>query len=154
MRHVYGNAGSATISEQQALEAVKVLLGRSDSPTHLVGSDNEPIPLPDSLAQLLSQAAELMSHGRRVALAPVDDMLSTQQAADLLNVSRPYLVKLLDTGAIQSTKVGRNRRVDRTDFMRYMASERARRRAILTQMVRDAEEAGLYDLDIPLAPTR
>lgn len=76
------------------------------------------------------------------SLAPVGHTLTTQQAADLLNVSRPYLVKLLEDGKISFTKVGRHRRIKYADMLAYMEKiDEASRRAV-QELSRLGQEIG------------
>jgi excisionase family DNA binding protein len=71
--------------------------------------------------------------------------VSTQQAATVLNVSRPTVANLIDDGVLPSRKVGSHRRITLADLLAYRDDMVARRRAVLDQMSRDAEELGLYD---------
>ena len=71
--------------------------------------------------------------------------LTTQQAADALNVSRPFLVKLLETNAIPFRLVGTHRRVRFEDLMRYKQSIDAKRLEVLKQLTEESEALGLYD---------
>ena len=84
-------------------------------------------PLPDAAFRVLKAALEQMARGNVVAAKPIEAMLSTQQAAELLGVSRPHLVKLLDSGAIAHRKVGAHRRVRLSDLSAYRAGEGAAR---------------------------
>ena len=83
----------------------------------------------------------LIGRGDAVTLVPVGQMLTTQQAADMLNVSRPYLISLINQGAIQHTLVGRHRRIQAEDLFAYRATRDAERAAAL---------AGLAELDADL----
>ena len=80
----------------------------------------------------------------RAGLGCVDRLLQ-QRPKTVLNVSRPTVVKLIDDGVLPSRKVGSHRRITLADLLAYRDDMVARRRAVLDQMSRDAEEFGLYD---------
>jgi excisionase family DNA binding protein len=148
-----------TDQEKEAVHSVQVALSEtavgSEAPAYLVGPDNTRIAIPEPLFRILRQAANLLSRGERITLAPVHKELSTQEAADLLNVSRPHLIKLLDNGTIQHDKTGRNRRVKFGDVVRYMKQRDEERRQRLRNLIRSSEEMGLYDDEELIAkPTR
>jgi excisionase family DNA binding protein len=71
--------------------------------------------------------------------------MTTQQAADFLNVSRPYLIKLLEQGEIPHIKVGTHRRVPFQDLMKYKEQRDSKRRQALQELIEMSEEAGLYE---------
>ena len=114
----------------------------SDLPLTLRAGDGEPdqpIELPAGAVELLAQVLEAMAAGQGVTLIPESAELTTVQAADVLNVSRPYLIKLLDRGAIPHRKVGRHRRIRMEDVMAYKdAIDRDRERA-LDRLTREAQ---------------
>ena len=92
--------------------------------------DNKPttIALHRSLSVLLLELLRVVGSGDAVTLVPVHQQLTTQQAAEILNVSRPYLIKLLEEGVMDHHKVGRHRRIRAHDVFAYeqkMAAERA-----------------------------
>ena len=92
--------------------------------------DNKPttIALHRSLSELLLELLRVVGAGDAVTLVPVHQQLTTQQAADILNVSRPYLIKLLEEGVMDHHKVGRHRRIRAHDVFAYkqkMAAESA-----------------------------
>jgi excisionase family DNA binding protein len=79
--------------------------------------DTDTVALPAAAVRLLLEMLEQMAHGNAAMLLPIQAELTTQQAADLLNVSRPYLVALLEQGALPYRKVGSHRRVRAEDVL-------------------------------------
>jgi excisionase family DNA binding protein len=91
--------------------------------------------LVDSLTGVIERTAELLLAGKHVRVIEDDETMTTQEAADLLNVSRPYLVKLLETGKIpQLPKVGRHRRVARAAMLKYKRTRDALRESALKEL--------------------
>jgi excisionase family DNA binding protein len=111
----------------------------------LVAPNGELITLPDSLYRVLCQVLEHLRRGESVSIVHAAEELTTQQAADLLNISRPYLVRLVDRGDIPCHRVGTHRRIRREDIEEYRGQRDQLRRQHLRSMVRDAEQLGLYD---------
>lgn len=101
---------------------------------------DEPIELPAAAAALLMDVLEAMAAGWGVTIIPQNAELTTVQAAEVLNVSRPFLIKLLDQGKIPHHKVGRHRRVLMEDVMNYKAAIDAEREAVLDRLVAEAQE--------------
>lgn len=106
---------------------------------------DEPIVLPYAAVALLLGMLRMMASGFGIALTPLHSELTTKQAADILHVSRPYLIKLLDAGDIPYHKVGKHRRIRREDVMAYKQAIDQRREAVLDELVAESQELGLYD---------
>jgi len=107
----------------------------------VTGADKEqPIELPPGAALLLMDILEAMAAGRGITLIPENAELTTVQAADVLNVSRPFLIKLLEEKALPCRKVGAHRRIRMEDVMAYKARIDADREAVLDQLVAEAQE--------------
>ena len=116
---------------------------RSKAPLKLRVSDRgqaEPIELPAGAVALLMDILEAMAAGQGVTIIPENAELTTVQAAGVLNVSRPFLVKLLDEQKIPHRKVGKHRRIRMEDVMAYRASIDAERERVLDQMAAEAQE--------------
>ena len=104
---------------------------------------HDKIELPSSVVRLLLDLLTEVAEGNAVTLMPLHAELTTQEAANLLNVSRPYLVGLLDTGAIGHRKVGTHRRVLLKDLLEYKRREDENRQRALEELTQQAEDLGM-----------
>ncbi|MEA2574268.1 MAG: hypothetical protein QOH93_1566 [Chloroflexia bacterium] len=138
---------TAREDERSELQEIQRLLNSAEKPTlaKLVGSHGEELLLPQSLFDLLRQAASDLAQGQVVTLVASDRELTTQQAADLMNVSRPYLIKLLEGGEIPFIRTGTHRRILFADLMDYKARRNAARRKGLASLTQMSQQLGLYD---------
>lgn len=100
----------------------------------------EPIELPAGAVELLMDILEAMAAGRGITLIPENAELTTVQAAEVLNVSRPFLIKLIDEGRIACRKVGKHRRLRMEDVMAYREAIDREREAVLDQLAAEAQE--------------
>src|SRR3546814_862000 len=123
-------------------------------PISLSGPNGEHLVLPPEVFEVLRDVLEAMAQGQAVTVAPVHQRLTTQEAADLLGISRPTVVKLLESGEIPFEQPGRHRRVRLADVLAYRERASAERRAALDRMVELADEADLYELTATPKPTR
>ena len=99
----------------------------------------QPVELPAGAVDLLMHVLEAMAAGQGVTLIPESAELTTVQAAGVLNVSRPFLIKLLDQKAIPHRKVGRHRRIRMEDVMAYKDAIDREREQVLDQLTRQAQ---------------
>jgi excisionase family DNA binding protein len=126
-----------------ATESSRILSMRPTSHPHIQFEDGKTLPLPPALFQAPTQLLTEISQGHAVTLIPIHAELTTQEAADYLNVSRPYLIKLLETGKIAHHKVGTHRRVRFTDVQTFQRTQTEQRARMLDELAAQAQELGL-----------
>ncbi len=136
-----------TEAAQLAVDAVRSLVSeRRPTTVRLRASgsaDDVEVTLPGEALHLLIRVLTHMANGHAVTVLPIQAELTTQQAADLIGVSRPYLVRLLEDGKIPFHKVGTHRRVRAVDVMAYKARHRGESKQLLDELSREAQELGL-----------
>ncbi|MCA9092177.1 MAG: helix-turn-helix domain-containing protein [Planctomycetaceae bacterium] len=107
------------------------------------GTQDESVSIPNSAAHLLNEVLAEMAKGNAVSLVPIRTELSTQQAADLIHVSRPFLIEQLEKGLIPYRKVGTHRRILLSDLLEYRRSMEHRRLQTLDELTAQAQELGM-----------
>lgn len=127
---------------QAATDALTALRRR---PRRFTLPDGTTVRLPKSAVDGLIEMLEAVAHGDDVTVVRTPREVTTQQAATVLNVSRPTVVKLIDDDVLPARMVGSHRRILLADLLAYRDRIVAERRAVLDQMTRDAEDLGLYD---------
>ena len=105
--------------------------------------DGTDLLLPKSVTALLIKIMTEMAKGNAVTLTPIHAELTTQEAANLLNISRPFLIKLLDEGKLRFHKVGTHRRIKFTDLEAYREVREHERRTALEELAAQAQELGM-----------
>lgn len=105
---------------------------------------DEDLTVPREAAEMLMRILGSMAAGQPVMIIPDHAELTTQQAADLMNVSRPHVIKLLDEKKIHYRLVGTHRRVEAASVRDYLAQARVRQRAAADELTELTEELGLY----------
>ena len=106
--------------------------------------DADALVIPRPTAILFAQILDALAQGKGVQIVPKDIELTTQQAANLLNVSRPYLISLLESGQVPFRKVGRHRRITFEALMEYKRRDDAQRRAAADDLAALSEELDLH----------
>ena len=129
-----GQAISTLLKKKPRAKKVEITLG---------ADGQERVEIPREALQLLRDALVKMGEGVTVQLQPVREELTTQEAADILNVSRPYLVKLLDQGVLPSHKVGTHRRVSRANVMAYKKALQEKQHKALDDLAQQAQKLGM-----------
>lgn len=139
-------ADDAALAREALVRVQKVLAshGDDDEPVRMtVDEDRETVTVPRPAVELLVRVLATMAAGHGVTLVPAHAELTTQQAADVLNVSRPFLIKLLDEGQIEFRTVGTHRRIKAESLMRYKARDDAQRREAASELAAMTQEMGL-----------
>ena len=121
-----------------------VLGNRRKASVQLAADGSGAVAVPREVFEFFVATLEGLAAGEAVTLIPGGKEMTTQEAADFLNVSRPYVIRLLEDRKIPYRKVGRHRRLLFADVLRYREADARRRAAVLTELVREAEELGLY----------
>jgi excisionase family DNA binding protein len=136
----------AVLARESSRRLATRKLGRKSSISIQVlgdGEEVETLTVPTSALRLFLHLLTEMSQGNAVTLIPTHAELTTQQAADLLNVSRPYMAKLLDEGKIPGRTVGKYRRVRFDDLMAFKQKDDDARAKVLDQLTAEAQEFGM-----------
>ncbi len=131
---------------KQAQESSRLLaacIGRGEPARLRVIDGNEEIEVPISALRMLEQILAQMAKGNGVTIIPVNAVLTTQEAADFLNVSRPYLVGLVERGELPFTKVGTHRRIQFKDLLEYKNRTMAASKQALNELATEAQQLGM-----------
>lgn len=107
------------------------------------GESSEALDLPRSAVELLARILAHLAAGQGVSVVPSHAELTTQQAADMLNVSRPFLIGLLEAGEIDYRRVGKHRRVRASSLLDYLRRDDQRRRQAADELSALTQENGL-----------
>lgn len=143
-RHFPPSAQDAAIARVSGQLLSRYVRTKAPLKLRVTESDQvEPIELPAGAVALLMDVLEAMAAGRGITIIPQNAELTTVQAAEVLNVSRPFLIKLLEQEKIPHRKVGRHRRVLMEDVMNYRAIIDAEREAVLDRLAAEAQEQGM-----------
>lgn len=130
---------------EQALKLLRPLLkgGRKILPTLSVRPEGDRVAVPQVAFDLLMRVLAELANGNAVTIVPINAELTTQQAADLLNVSRPYLVDLLTQGKLPFRMVGTRRRIKFSDLVDYKKRDEAAAKAVLDELAAEAQRLNM-----------
>lgn len=131
---------------EAALRALGKLNARKASRSIQMRPEGGPgvsVTVPSEAFELFLEVLAQMANGNAVTIVPVHAELTTQQAAEMLNVSRPHLIELLETGKIPFRRVGTHRRIRVSDLLAYQHEDEAARRVALDELTDEAQKLGL-----------
>lgn len=146
------NISKPTKEEQQAaLQSYEALISALDNvnepnPEIEIEETRKRVRIPLSALKLLAKILKETGQGKLVSIVPVATEVTTQAAAEMLGCSRPHIVKLLETGQIKFTKVGRHRRIKYEDIVSYKQQMKEEQERLIGQIMIADEKEGLYDL--------
>ena len=120
----------------EAIREIERFLENGASKAALVDPNGAARPIPDEIFRILEQVANALAAGQGITVVPHGMTMTTQQAADFLGISRPTLVRLLESGKIPFDKPGRHRRVGLEDLVNYQTHARDERRLALRELQR------------------
>jgi len=152
MPAVETHTAKPTRSEQEAarrsftaLEESLKSLSKKDTTEIEIEETSQKIVLPTMALRLLSRILKDLGEGRPVQIMPIAAEMTAQAAAEMLGCSRPHVIKLLEHGKIPFTLIGKHRRIKYEHVMKYRMAMKEAQRRNLKEMMKDDEEAGLYD---------
>lgn len=130
-------------AELAAQASRQLLRTRHDGAELRVQVGDETLRLPKAAGDLLYRLLAEMAQGNAVTVIPVHAELTTQEAADFLNVSRPYLIRLLEEGKVPFSMVGTHRRVKFSDLAAFRKKSEDERRKVMEELAAQAQELGM-----------
>ncbi len=118
---------------------------KDSNPEIEIEETREKIRIPLNALKLLAQILKQTSNGRPFSIVPIATELTTQATAELLGCSRPHVIKILESGEMKFTKVGKHRRIRYEDVVNYKNKMKAQQENLINEIISSDEEAGLYD---------
>lgn len=145
MEPIAPSPGDIKLAQASRLKVEKLL--NSGLPVSVVTRDNgkesELVEIPRSAVPIIKQILAAMEKGSAIVVMPVEAHLTTQQAADLLGVSRPFIIKLIDEKKLGCRKVGRHRRILLKELLEYKQQSYSKGQKILDELAEDGQAWGI-----------
>ena len=135
---------AAMISYDALMSSLNAI--KDKNPEIEIEETQERIRIPLNALKLLAKILKETGKGKPVSIVPIATEITTQAAAEMLGCSRPHIVKLLETGKIKFTKVGKHRRIRYEDVISYKKDMKAEQERLINEIMNTDEKAGLYDL--------
>jgi len=142
-RYRQSKASNLSVKEQSQISDYLSQFKATPSTMHIQIGKSKPLPIPVRLQQQVLNILTVASRGSNVAVTPLTSNLTTQEAAEILGVSRPHIVSLLESKKIPSTKVGTHRRILRADLDAYLIKQNSARSTALTHLMRETQKLNL-----------
>lgn len=117
----------------------------SNYPEIEIEETKERIKVPLNALKILAKILKETSQGKPISIVPIATEITTQAAAELIGCSRPHLIKLLESGEIKFTKIGKHRRIKYQDVLEYKKKIKEEQRKLLIEIMQADEESGMYD---------
>lgn len=137
------DAETTALARASATELSKLLARIPEADRARVQLDGTDLILPRDVLALLRDILTEMAQGNAVTIVPTHAELTTQAAADILNVSRPHLIKLLEEGRIPFTLIGTHRRIRYQDLMDYKAERNRKSQEAMEELAKQAQDLGM-----------
>ncbi|MCW9057841.1 MAG: excisionase family DNA-binding protein [Gammaproteobacteria bacterium] len=137
------DAETTALARASATELSKLLARIPEADRARVQLDGTDLILPRDVLALLRDILTEMAQGNAVTIVPTHAELTTQAAADILNVSRPHLIKLLEEGRIPFTLIGTHRRIRYQDLMDYKAERDRKSQEAMEELAKQAQDLGM-----------
>jgi excisionase family DNA binding protein len=134
---------SVAETEEEQIRGLRRLIQQGDA--KLVGPDGQQLAIPPAIHDLLLLILKNLQAGKAISIVSEQQQLTTQRAANILGVSRPFLVRLVENGEIPFHMVGSHRRIYLRDLVAYKRRRDAARHEAINKMARTELEAGTYD---------
>jgi excisionase family DNA binding protein len=148
MNNTVRNPLTVNPDDLAVLGAIKCMLADNHAePVQFMRCGAQPIELPAVLSAVLREATDALLRGDAVSVLPTHKELTTQEAAELLNVSRPYLIQLLERGQLPYAMTGSHRRIALADVLAYRRQRDAERRDALRELTSLSQTLGIYAAD-------
>ncbi|MDQ6907111.1 MAG: excisionase family DNA-binding protein [Chloroflexota bacterium] len=137
---------SKTVTPEERERYARIIALLAEPGAKLTNAEGESVEIPEHIRPMIRHLAQFAAANKAIFLSAVDKALTTQQAADILNVPHSHLTTLLDEGTIPYTMVGTYRRIHYDDLMVYYPVWKAEQKRLLDEMTKLGEEMGGYDL--------
>jgi len=148
MNTLYSPPNGSNVEEIETIKQLKKLIAKAENKGLQISTSNgESIALPNSVTDIFRTVINVIAQGKGISLIPVAEEVTTTQGAEILNISRPYLMRLIENGEIPYHQVGTHKRINLQDLLEYKKIRDTKRKKGLQKLTELSQELGLYDID-------